>query len=200
MVRVLAFRRDGFNGPIAVEVDGLPGGVSCQPASAGTGTNANLAGLHFHPEEADRCICHHSCHGQGANRCCAGCRGQARFRSERGHPHGPYRNDRVGRDSSSRPASARISRELGLCVIDELGTAAGRDRRGTRRSESKSTDSHSRETGQTQRLRQQCHSDVGRSAAKRTSRDRADQRRHRPRSCSGFSCCPMRRWAPTRSC
>ncbi|MBI1916677.1 MAG: PPC domain-containing protein [Planctomycetes bacterium] len=37
LIRVLAWRNDGFNGDIALSVEGLPKGVTCPPQSLGTG-------------------------------------------------------------------------------------------------------------------------------------------------------------------
>ena len=38
-VQILAFRRDGFDGPIDVRAEGLPKGVTCKGATIGTGSN-----------------------------------------------------------------------------------------------------------------------------------------------------------------
>ena len=39
-VRVVALRRDGFNGDIALSAEGLPAGVTCAPATISAGSNA----------------------------------------------------------------------------------------------------------------------------------------------------------------
>ena len=117
VAKVLAFRRDGFSGPITVEADGLPRGVSCPPAVLEPGQSQTSLVFTSTPE---------------ADAACATIRvtGRANITATAGDGTDGSQVGEVTRaartgtivweGTSEQPAAARISHELGLCVIDEL--------------------------------------------------------------------------------
>ena len=116
-VRVLAFRRDGFDGPISLAVEGLPEGVSCHAPSLESGQTQTT--LVFSSAE-------------NASPAYAAVRvvGKAQIPTpdESGTNPPPVREvvrtARAGtivwEGDAQRPALSRVARELGLCVINEL--------------------------------------------------------------------------------
>ncbi len=121
-VRVLAFRRDGFNGRITIDVNGLPPGVSCQTASLEPGQTQTML-VFTSTEEASPVLANVRVTGRAQIDAGVDSGTDAAVVREvdtNEVVHVARTGTIVWDGDQQQPASARLSRGLGLCVMDEL--------------------------------------------------------------------------------
>jgi hypothetical protein len=116
-VRVLAFRRDGFNAPISIEVEGLPPGVTYAPATIPAGQNQTTLVLSS-AESAAPVFTTINLLGRSQVAAPSATADSAAGAQEL------VRIARAGtivwEGNQQQPARSRVSQGLGLSVIDEL--------------------------------------------------------------------------------